>query len=80
MDIDLQLMPTEPRFERIDLMQKKTLKCPKCGAPLHFEKKRNWYGRNILFFLPIRRYFCARCLKDRYMFITKEKLKEYHRV
>jgi hypothetical protein len=61
-------------------MQKKILRCSKCSAPYHFEKKRNWIGRNFLFFLPIKRYFCAKCLKDRYRLITNEELKAYKRV
>jgi hypothetical protein len=61
-------------------MQKKVLRCFKCSAPYHFEKKRNWMGRNLMFFLPIRRYFCAKCIKDRYLFLTKKKLKAYTKV
>ena len=61
-------------------MQKKILRCSKCSAPYHFEKPRNWFGRNVLFFIPLKRYFCAKCLKDRYRLITKEQLKSYHKV
>ena len=60
--------------------QKKTLTCYKCLAPYHFTKPRNWMGRNLLFFLPVRRFFCAKCLKDRYRVISDEKLQEYKRV
>ncbi|ASU32330.1 hypothetical protein MuYL_0427 [Mucilaginibacter xinganensis] len=61
-------------------MSKKILRCSKCNSPYHFEKQRNWFGRNLLFFLPLRRYFCAKCLKDRYVLITREKLKGYQKV
>jgi|GEM_PF-2179026 len=80
MTIVLRTMPIAIHAEQLNLMQKKTLKCYKCSAPLHFQKKRNWFGRNLLFYLPIKRYFCARCLKDRYRLITTEKLKQYHKV
>jgi len=59
-------------------MTKKVLRCHKCSAPLHFEKTRNWFGRNILFFLPLHKYFCAKCLKNRYVWISKSELKKYH--
>ena len=61
-------------------MQKEVLRCRKCSAPYHYEKKRNWLGRTLLSFLPVRRYFCAKCLKDRYRLITDEQLKAYKRV
>lgn len=61
-------------------MEKKSLKCYKCSQLLHYEKPRNWVGRNFFFYLPVHRYFCARCLKDRYRLISREKLKQYHRV
>jgi hypothetical protein len=61
-------------------MPKKVLKCYSCSAPYHFEKPRNWIGRNLLFFLPVKRYFCARCLKDRYRLITTKEQQKYMKV
>jgi hypothetical protein len=54
--------------------------CRKCGTPYHFKKPRNWFGRNVLFFLPLKRFFCAKCLENRYRFITDKQLEDYHKV
>jgi hypothetical protein len=61
-------------------MTKEVLRCPSCSAILHYEKPRNWIGRNILFFIPLRVYFCAKCLKTKHMLITDKKLEAYHKV
>ncbi len=61
-------------------MPKEFLRCHKCSAPFHYEKTRNWFGRNLLFFLPVRVFFCAKCLKNPYVLISDKKLKTYHKV
>ena len=62
------------------MMNKPLLRCPKCSTEFHFEKPRNWVGRNVLFFLPVRKFFCAKCLKDHYLIMTDQELQHYQRV
>jgi C4-type Zn-finger protein len=42
-------------------------KCPKCGTEFHFQMHRGWIFKNFLSFLPIKKFFCARCLKGHYV-------------
>jgi len=61
-------------------MEKPILRCKKCLTEFHFQKNRNWFGRTFLSFLPVRVYFCAKCLKNRYLFITKKQAAKYKRI
>jgi len=52
------------------------LVCYKCHSIYHYRLHRNLFMRYVLFFLPIKVYFCGHCLKNRYILITdKEELK-----
>lgn len=61
-------------------MTKPILKCYKCGTPYHYKIKRNWLLRNVLFFLPVKTFFCGKCVKKRYVMITDDELSKYKRV
>jgi hypothetical protein len=56
------------------------MKCHKCGAVFHFPIKKPWVLEYLLFFLPIRIYFCAKCNKSRYLLQTIKEANEFHRV
>ncbi|HEY2583626.1 MAG TPA: hypothetical protein VGI43_17580, partial [Mucilaginibacter sp.] len=45
------------------LMVKPVLRCYICSTAYHYKVKRSWFVRNVLFFLPIKVYFCGRCVK-----------------
>jgi hypothetical protein len=73
----------QPRWDCLRIyiiMEKPFLRCGKCGAVFHFSIKKNWLLRNVLFFLPIKLYFCAKCLKTRYLWVTDKQAHKYHRV
>ena len=40
--------------------------CRKCNSPFHYSIPRGWLLKGLFGFLPIRKYFCARCLETRY--------------
>lgn len=61
-------------------MPKKYLTCRKCGSVFHFVIPRGWFLKNVLFFLPIKTYFCAKCTKTRYVWITNAKEAEYEKI
>jgi len=61
-------------------MGKPLLRCHKCRAVFHYTIKRNWFGCNLLFFLPIKVYFCAKCAKTRYLWLTNKNAAKFHRV
>jgi hypothetical protein len=46
---------------------KKELVCRKCKQPYSYRVGRGWLVKTLLFFLPLRRYFCARCDRKRYV-------------
>ncbi len=57
--------------------EKPLLKCSKCKTVYHYKVPLNWFFKNILFFIPIKTYFCAHCLKVRYRFMTSKKERKY---
>ncbi len=61
-------------------MSKPLLKCHKCGTVFHFQIPRGFVLRQILFFLPIKIYFCARCKKQRFLWITDQQANKYQKV
>ncbi len=61
-------------------MSKPLLKCHKCGTVFHFQVPRGFVLRNVLFFLPIKIYFCAKCMEKRYLLITNREVDKYHPV
>ncbi|WP_345213253.1 hypothetical protein [Mucilaginibacter gynuensis] len=62
------------------MSEKPELTCRKCNIPFHYPLQRNWIGRNVLFFLPIRVFFCARCLISRQLWLTNTEYRKYKRV
>lgn len=60
--------------------EKPLLKCSKCSTAYHYKAPLNWFFRNLLFFVPIKAYFCARCVKIRYRLISKKEEKKYRPV
>jgi hypothetical protein len=61
-------------------MGKPVLRCNKCSAIYHYQVKRDWIFRYILFFLPVKTYFCAKCAKRRNVWINDKKAAEYEPV
>lgn len=51
-------------------------KCPKCNSPFHFQVKRSWFRKKFFPNSPIRRFFCARCLRRYYIKVDPDKLKK----
>jgi len=45
--------------------------CPICCEPSHLKLHRNWFLKYVLFFMPIRKYFCPGCEKPYYVNIRK---------
>lgn len=56
------------------------LKCEKCGQIYHYKKERGWFSRNVLFWLPIKVFFCAKCAKDRQLVMTDEEYRRFEPV
>ncbi len=48
-------------------MAAKLLCCPKCKKPFSYRVARAKWVKLLLFFLPIRRYFCSACFAKRYV-------------
>ncbi|MDR3695244.1 hypothetical protein [Mucilaginibacter sp.] len=46
------------------------LRCYKCATVYHYRIRRNWFLKNVLFFLPVKIYFCGHCVKKRYILLT----------
>lgn len=53
-------------------MSYKDHKCRKCNTDYHYQVPRGFFLKNILGFLPIRIYWCPRCVTNRYVWV-KEK-------
>jgi hypothetical protein len=60
--------------------EKPYLCCHQCRSMFQFCVRPNWMVRNLLFFLPVKVYFCARCVKNRYILITDKEEQRYHPV
>lgn len=61
-------------------MEKPLLKCHKCNSVYHFPIERNWILKGVLFFLPIKVYFCSACNEQHYVWLTDTKAATYERV
>jgi hypothetical protein len=48
------------------------LRCYKCATIYHYRIRRNWLLKYVLFFLPIKIYFCGHCAKNRYILLTNK--------
>jgi len=53
-------------------MKKCSLTCPVCSHTFHSRVKRNWFLRNVLYFLPIKIYFCNVCEKNVYILVKDQ--------
>ncbi|SDE28805.1 hypothetical protein SAMN05216464_105106 [Mucilaginibacter pineti] len=42
--------------------------CPKCKTELDNRISRGFLVKNVLFFLPLKRYICYKCQRKRYVF------------
>jgi hypothetical protein len=47
--------------------------CPVCCEPSHLKVHRSWVLKRVLFFLPVRKYFCSGCKKPYYVNIKTAK-------
>jgi len=56
------------------------LKCSKCSSVYHYKVPLNWFLSNVLFFVPIKAFFCARCLKVSYHVMTSKQERKYKSV
>jgi hypothetical protein len=43
-------------------------RCKKCNEILYSRRKRGLLIKTFLFWLPVKKFFCDRCLKMRYHF------------
>lgn len=50
-------------------MKKCTLRCPQCTQVFQSRVRRNWILRNLLFFIPVKIYFCSICDKNVYLIL-----------
>jgi len=57
--------------------RKPSLKCYKCNSVYHYRLRRNWFFKNLLFFLPFKIYFCGHCVKKRYLLLTDKQEMKY---
>jgi len=62
------------------IMKKQYLVCGKCRAIYHFAIPQSWFMRKVLFFLPVKIYFCAKCNRRRYVWITDAEEAKYEKV
>jgi ribosomal protein L37AE/L43A len=53
--------------ENLKAEQKKLPTCPKCKSELDNRVPRSFVVKNLLFFLPIKRYICYKCQRKRYI-------------
>lgn len=52
----------------INAPQRPVYRCKKCNEVLDLRRKRNPFIKTFLFWLPLKKFFCTRCLKVRYLF------------
>jgi hypothetical protein len=73
----LTVMHTSRAILKPHFAEKPDLKCYKCSTVYHYRIKRNWFVKYFLFFLPIKIYFCGRCVKNRYLLLTDKGERRY---
>jgi hypothetical protein len=78
----MEAVVTAKKHEAVNgsVVSKPYLRCHKCHTPFHYRVYPNWIFRNVLFFMPIKVYFCARCLKNRYILITNKEERKFEPV
>ena len=47
--------------------------CSTCKNQFHFRMHRSWFVKNILFFLSVRKFFCAKCQKAVYILVQNNR-------
>lgn len=55
-------------------------KCRVCGSDFHYQIPRGFLLKNVLGFLPVRIYWCPRCIANRYVWVygnTNKKKNNY---
>lgn len=55
-------------MENPDKPLKKKAFCKRCDMELRRQVHRTWFVKNILFFLPLRKYICINCLRTYHIF------------
>jgi hypothetical protein len=55
----------------INPMSMQSKSCPHCAASDYNRISRSFFFKYFLFFIPVRRYFCNRCLNDWYVLDLK---------
>ncbi len=48
-------------------MAYKDYNCRKCGTQFHYQVPRGFVLKYVLGFLPLRIYFCPKCVTNRYV-------------
>jgi DNA-directed RNA polymerase subunit RPC12/RpoP len=64
----------------MEVQNKPYLRCKKCGDPYHYPLKKNALERLLSLVISFRKFFCARCLKARLVFISDEEYSKYRKV
>ncbi|MDN5287567.1 MAG: hypothetical protein JWR38_3841 [Mucilaginibacter sp.] len=54
--------------EPINALHTKLPLCPRCKTELDNRVPRGFFVKNMLFFLPLKRYLCYKCQRKRYIF------------
>ncbi|HZY36345.1 MAG TPA: hypothetical protein VFE53_06830 [Mucilaginibacter sp.] len=67
-------------YNAADAFDKPVLRCHKCSSTFHYRIPRGWFLKYVLFFLPIKVYFCGRCVKFRYILLTDKSEAKYQPV
>lgn len=53
-------------------LSKPSLRCYRCHSVYHYRIRRGWFLKYVLFFLPIKIYFCGHCVATRYRLLTNK--------
>ena len=61
-------------------MDQPYLKCCKCDTVFHFKLEQSLLQKTLLFFLPVKVFFCAKCATSRYRLLTDAEEEKYVRV
>jgi len=61
-------------------LSKPSLRCYKCSTVFHYRIRRGWFLKYVLFFLPIKIYFCGHCVKNRYILLSNRNETKYNPV
>jgi RNase P subunit RPR2 len=63
-------------------LKSKTIKpflyCPKCHQPFHYRLPTPFLVKTLFFFMPVKRFFCAKCNTPRYKIMSSKDASKYH--